>query len=256
MEMKLICKQCNYENEGERIYCHNCGAKLDRSVLPTEKKGEEPLEQTRRRVKKLTSPQRGFFSGAVKHLVSTVAWAALVAAIFEAALPPEGVPPMPKKGELVDAPPIALKLEEISQQSASQELVMSRDVINSYLLNAVKSRPEQNLLGDSIKFERAFVNLRPGACRITAQQSAFDYPLYAGADYQLAIQNNQLVATSVGGNIGRLPLHPLLMPYSSFLFQKLWDALDREHKLLGSMRSIEVQKDQIIVVSKGTAPPH
>lgn len=34
--MKLICTQCNHENEVERIYCHNCGSKLDRSQLPVE----------------------------------------------------------------------------------------------------------------------------------------------------------------------------------------------------------------------------
>ena len=29
---KLTCGQCGYENEPERVYCHNCGTKLDRSV--------------------------------------------------------------------------------------------------------------------------------------------------------------------------------------------------------------------------------
>ena len=50
----LTCKQCNYENEAERIYCHNCGAKLDRSVVPQEKKMEESPDKQRKRVKKLT----------------------------------------------------------------------------------------------------------------------------------------------------------------------------------------------------------
>lgn len=255
MAIKLVCKQCGYENEGERIYCHSCGAKLDRTVLPTEKKGEEPLEETRRRVKRMTNPQRGFFAGWYKTLLATAVWAALAAGIFEASQPPDGVPPMPKKGDFADAPPIALKLEEISQQPAAQRLIMSAEIINNYLRNTVKSGPDQGMLGDTVKFERAFVNLREGACRITSQQTAFDYPLYASADYQLAIQNKKLVATSVGGSIGRLPLHPLLMQYSDLLFQKLWDALSREHKLLDGMGSIVVHKDQIVIISKGAAPP-
>ena len=28
---KLVCPDCRHENEPERIYCHNCGARLDRS---------------------------------------------------------------------------------------------------------------------------------------------------------------------------------------------------------------------------------
>ena len=34
---KLICPDCQHENELERIYCHNCGARLDRTGLIKEK---------------------------------------------------------------------------------------------------------------------------------------------------------------------------------------------------------------------------
>jgi hypothetical protein len=30
---KLACTECQHQNEVQRIYCHNCGAKLDRSAL-------------------------------------------------------------------------------------------------------------------------------------------------------------------------------------------------------------------------------
>ena len=29
----LTCKECQHVNEEARIYCHNCGTKLDRSLL-------------------------------------------------------------------------------------------------------------------------------------------------------------------------------------------------------------------------------
>ena len=31
--MTLICPECRCENDPKRIYCHDCGARLDRSVL-------------------------------------------------------------------------------------------------------------------------------------------------------------------------------------------------------------------------------
>jgi hypothetical protein len=30
---KLVCTECKHENEAQRIYWHNCGAKLGRSAL-------------------------------------------------------------------------------------------------------------------------------------------------------------------------------------------------------------------------------
>ena len=30
---KLACTECQHENEVQRIYCRNCGAKLDRFAL-------------------------------------------------------------------------------------------------------------------------------------------------------------------------------------------------------------------------------
>ena len=55
MEVKLTCGQCGYANEPERVYCHNCGSKLDRSVLPKEeaKRKEESPETARRIVARL-----------------------------------------------------------------------------------------------------------------------------------------------------------------------------------------------------------
>ena len=47
--MKLICPECRHENEIERIYCHECGARLDRSkVAKTEAQAEDPKETQRR----------------------------------------------------------------------------------------------------------------------------------------------------------------------------------------------------------------
>ena len=32
----LTCAECGFVNEAERVYCHNCGKKLDRSLIPKE----------------------------------------------------------------------------------------------------------------------------------------------------------------------------------------------------------------------------
>ncbi len=56
--IKLVCPECQRQNEPERIYCHDCGARLDRSALAkVAPKGEDPKE-THRRLHKLFDPGR------------------------------------------------------------------------------------------------------------------------------------------------------------------------------------------------------
>src|SRR5437899_9725154 len=86
-EPKLMCTECRHGNEPERIYCHNCGERLDRSAVAAQKKGQDPQEAHRRLQKMLEGPSKGrqnFFA------VSKLALAAAVAsALVQIALPPE-----------------------------------------------------------------------------------------------------------------------------------------------------------------------
>jgi predicted amidophosphoribosyltransferase len=90
---KLVCAECRHENEAERIYCHNCGERLDRSAVSAQKKTQDPQEVHQRLQKMLGLPnmaRRHFFT------VSKLALAAaVVAALVEIALPPE----LPGRGE-------------------------------------------------------------------------------------------------------------------------------------------------------------
>src|SRR6266550_5774596 len=84
---KLICPECRHENEAERIYCHSCGERLDRSALAAQKKAQDPQEVHRRLQKMLGPPnmaRRNFFAVSKLALASAV-----VAALVEIALPPE-----------------------------------------------------------------------------------------------------------------------------------------------------------------------
>jgi len=88
---KLTCAECRHENEAERIYCHNCGERLDRSAVAAQRKAPDPQEAHRRLQKLLGPPNRlrqNFFAVSKLALV-----AAIVAALLEIALPPVVPPP-------------------------------------------------------------------------------------------------------------------------------------------------------------------
>src|SRR4051794_4469121 len=91
----LTCAACGFVNEPERVYCHNCGAKLDRSILPKEEEAEtrESIERTRRRVKKLTNPGSQAGRQAVSAAIKTVIWSAVVAFVIQAVRAPDHIPP-------------------------------------------------------------------------------------------------------------------------------------------------------------------
>jgi len=52
---KLLCPECRRENESERVYCHDCGTRLDRAAVRFKK---EPIADTHKRVKRMFDPTR------------------------------------------------------------------------------------------------------------------------------------------------------------------------------------------------------
>src|SRR2546423_9799014 len=97
----LICPECRRENEAERIYCHDCGARLDRTALAKIAPKGEGAKETQRRLKSMLDPQRA----KMRHLffkTSKVILGALVtAAIIQMVLPPD----VPARAKTGDFPP-------------------------------------------------------------------------------------------------------------------------------------------------------
>ena len=246
----LTCKQCNYANEPERVYCHNCGAKLDRSLLPKEpaKVKQESEEKARKRVRKLVNPARGFFTNWHRAFFNALTSAVSVAALIQMVRPPDGVPPVPSKEDLLGAPQLLEQIEDAEMSPTSQAYRLQEQPINLYLATAVKAKSDTSQ--DYFRFDRAFVDLGKDVIRITAQESAFGYPVYAGASYKLSIAGGKLVAVNVGGNVGRMPVHPMLMEYCGTAFQQLWAALQRERSLLDKLQGVTVQPDAFTIVTK------
>ena len=259
----IDCKECGHVNEGERVYCHNCGAKLDRSVLLTTQKEQESIEQKQRRIKKMMNPDSGLGRNWWKTGLKTVGAAALTAALVDSVLPPENIPPMPKKEELVELLQLDIALENLAVAPAGTQMSFKQDEINTYLKNKVRLKYDGNLLQNFSSYQRSFVTLSRGVCQITMQNAVADYPLYFGLAFQLSIQNvkgeagttsKAVVATPVGANIGRLSFPGIVGEYGGLVFAPLWDTLKREHRLLDQAGAIEVRKGEMIFTARGQAP--
>ncbi len=242
----LPCEQCGYLNEPERVYCHNCGAKLDRSLLPkVEEKKQEGPEKARKRIEKMTNPQSGVVKREIFMIFKTAFWGAVVAVLILIFRPPDDVPD-PKKpgtGRLVSS-----DMMEALESPAPRQLSFTEDEVNEYLKRAFKAK-DSAIPG--VEFSRAFVNLSPGVMKFSVENSVWGYPVYSNVQYTLEVKDGKFTATVAGGGLGRLQIDPQIMKYGDFLFQSVWTALDREHKQMEKMASVKIEDKHIDLVTKG-----
>jgi len=246
----IVCKECGYVNEAERVYCHGCGVKLDRTALLAQQQQRAATpEQIQREVKKRMTPRGTRFS---KHLIMAVkvlASAAVVAAVIDMALPPEGLTGA-QKGELLDIPPIDSALERLIASPAGQQLAVSETDINAYLKVRFKkvSLPYVSFLS----LNHSLVNLDDNQGRLTLQWDIFGYPLYTCFTGRIAVDNAAgLAATCTGASIGRLHLHPVMLPYVAKPLPMALTSLKNEQQLLQRVGGIDIQKGRVVLHSRG-----
>jgi hypothetical protein len=149
----LTCAQCGYANEPERVYCHNCGTKLDRSLLPKENdRKNESIEKTRKRVRKMTNPgQTGAVAREIKAFFKTIVWAAIVAALILFALPPDGIPD--KSPAELATRIVSSELSDAVESPQPRSLQLTEAEVNAHLRQSLK-KASGGMPG--VKFERAF----------------------------------------------------------------------------------------------------
>jgi ribosomal protein L20A (L18A) len=236
---KLVCTACKYENEVERVYCHNCGEKLDRSLLPKieEVKAADEKEKTGKKVKKLMNPNRFDWLQNLKRFLLIELLAAVVAAGYLASQAPEEVPPMKIEGF-----PQSMVGEEwaglMGTRVPAAVAFLEFDV-NYHLRKTVKGA--DGPLG--IKYERAFALFAPNSVTLTVQRNAWGLTIYNGVTFQPVSTAGKWKADVQRISVGRLTI-PLSIAKLVKLDTLVQDAfsrvLDKEIKQLDRVEAIEV----------------
>lgn len=247
----LLCKQCNFENEPERVYCHNCGAKLDRSLLPPEATRREDPVVVQERVRKLIKPRGVSPWQRIKNLVTSLAIGAALAAIIVMAKAPDGVPDLSPQA-VMDAPTITDDMEAAQQMPGAHALRYTDDQVNAFLQSSIKGKDSNA----TVKFERAYVHFEEGLCRITTQESIFGLSLYATTERSASIQNGAIVSQSAGGSFGRLAISGKIMPYLENAFSPLSKVLEHDRKIISQMQSITFHKGSVEMITKAAPAGH
>jgi len=247
----LVCEKCSHENEAERVYCHNCGAKLDRSLLPKEDPtttNEGSVEESRKRIQKMTNPRLGGVLSDLRTAANVLFYAAIAAVILLFVQKPDGVPEAKK--ELLERS-VGGDLMAAIDSPQPRRVDFTEAEVNGHLQQILKKAGG----GGMIEFKRLFVSFEPGVVQFSTEQDLFGLPIFSGVKYAIETKDRKLTATLIGGNFGRLAVHPSAMQYLDFSFQKLWAALAKEKKQLADMQTIVVQKGAVSLVTKGGAAP-
>jgi hypothetical protein len=244
---KLTCPDCRSENEIERVYCHDCGAKLDRSRLKKEGHvAEEKPEEIQKRVRRMFGRRPYRFKQAFFKVAKVLLVACATAALVLLFSPPPEVPEKKKNSEL--PPQIILNLEDATIAHHGAQLRYTEQQVDAYLAGALRNK-QAALDKPLLHFERVLVKMDEGLCQITAERSLFGYPLYTTGVFEVSTADGKIIASSRGGSIGRMQIHPEIMKYGDVLFTDLWKALDRERKLVAKLAAIEFHPQTVVLTA-------
>ncbi len=241
----LTCKECSYANEPERVYCHNCGAKLDRSVLPKEEQlRRESPQKARRRIMRMTNPGAGFVKQTLSNFAKTIGYAIFAAGFILMLRAPSD---LPGKGG-ISMRMVSTDLLEMMQAQTPKGATFSQSDINNFLGTA-KSKAEGLIPG--VKYKRSFVNLEPGVLKMTMERSFWGYPMYYGTIYRAEANSGVFTAVNVGGNVGRLPVHPTLWQYlEPVLLKDIRETFTNELKQVKQAGFLRIEKERVTLTNK------
>jgi hypothetical protein len=242
---KLVCSDCRHENEPERIYCHNCGARLDRSAVVREGIPQGGVDTgTQKHLKKMFDSGRGRGKRVALTLGKVLLGACATAALIEMILPPN-LPPQPNSYSF--APMISMDMVSAISSHQTAPLVYSEEQANSYILSSLRRKDSPANEG-FFPLRRVFVKFQEGICGINTERQLYGLSIYSGSSYRVRIDNGKIISATTGGYIGRMPIHPALMKYADVLLQKAWDSLARERNSVAKLAGIEFHPQSVTLV--------
>ena len=239
---KLLCPECQHENEAERVYCHDCGSRLDRSKVRIKK---EPIQDTHKRVKRMFDPTRAKIKAIARSMVRLLFGAGLVALLLDMVLPSEL--PTVKKDALISG--LRFDLETMATKHQPPQMEVTEDQANGFMAAAVKSK-HASLDKTMLEFKRALVTLHEGRCDFTFERAFMGYwSIYMTCFYQPESKDGHLSARIIGGRIGRLPIHPKLAQKMGPLFSDILGTIDNDLKHVSKLRSVEVHNKRAVLMA-------
>jgi hypothetical protein len=238
----LPCPKCGFENELGRIFCHQCGNKLELDKIKPPSEGAK----IRRKV-----------VGGVRKTVRIVIELALVLGLMVVVvlicLVPEIPPVKPTGGELAAIDTKRMMLSRLVNGHRTGSVEITAGDLDAYLNTLGLEKPRAAF------FELVPVTVRTefGEGTVTIKYlselhvgSVLRKQIYFGLTGLPKTGGGQFTLKVTGGWIGKLPIQPKLIELTNLFpgaFSKLFAHLDDEEKSLGKLTAITVTPGRAVL---------
>lgn len=267
------CQHCGTENDDTRVFCANCGTRLPAlgsaeatespaqasavPGLPTAGVTAPPLPvPSYRKPKRTSQPAPVAERSATGFLISSLFWLAVVSAMLACLIQmvrePDNIPAA-LGVDTAAARETFSTLKNLGASSKPISWTVNSKAINQYLESSIEMKPaEAGLSGLSARFQRAFVKLHKGNLTLYVDQKFLGADLYFFLDLEPENAGAGLKVKPTGGGVGRLPVHPLLMPVFLRLFEPTITGLSQPLEFLKKAKSAALTPDAATLQWPGT----
>ena len=273
------CQHCGVDNDDTRVFCANCGMRLPEGdatapsapLAPAAASGNPPAEtgaglaapplpgvpykRPNRRSREAARPapaERGVTGFLVSSLLWLVVISATLACVIQMVRAPDNIP---------DAVGIDTSAAHETFSTLKELVISTKPIswtINSKAINQFIESTVEMKSSDagspalSARFQRAFVKLSKGSFSLFIDQKFLGTHLYFVLALEPDSTKSGLEARATGGAIGRMPVHPVLMPAFLRLFQPTIAGLSQPLELLKKAKAVTITPDDATLQWPGT----
>jgi len=238
----LQCPKCKFENELGRIFCHQCGNKLDLNQVKPATEGA----RIRRRVALSTGRL-------LRVLIELALAGVLILGIVLVCMVPEVVRVQPTNADLIAADTKRLALQQLVNGRKSGKIEVTTVELNAFLHSLSFEKPKGTgiqVVPIILRCDFADGNLTMGFLGELRLGNYARKQLYLGMTGIPAIEKGRFVFKPLGGRIGTLPVPQKLLELTDFFdryFSGLLGRLGDERDSLNKLSAITVTSEHAVL---------
>lgn len=240
----IKCGSCGHENDHTRVFCQNCGTRLERTAPAPAGPTTTPVP-----VKRKAKNQGGITAfGALwqlcRGLISLAVLGAVIALFIQFSREPDGVPAATPASDAA-ATEMFAAVKAFSAGPFQRALDVKQEQINNYLASRVASAGADTS-AYTAQFERALVVLGDKSFRFLVERKYLGLSFYFWVECQTLAGPEGATALVKTGGIGRMPLPPILLGLvQSRMIEPVVGALAEPLEILRRANQVDVQPGSV-----------
>lgn len=246
----IRCQACGFENDQTRVFCQNCGTRLQIAGQPVA--AAAPERAVRKKMVQRREPSRlrlpVGFSVLAKEAIFIGLLGALMASFVQALRPPDALPapvaPRPAAASL-----LAADIRAAMASDVPQTVEISPGEANNFLVSRVAGA--EDVAFWQARLARAYVTFQEGKVNFGIEQRWAGHPVYLQLVARPVAAERGTSAVVEAGSIGRLPVPSFLLGAFQRSFQPVLDALDVPLSWMSRAQSVTLTPGAAVVSFPG-----